>query len=180
MKGSSKLLVGLILSVLALGLIVPQATASIHYRRGIGIGVNNDDEGISFQRPGNYRATLMVVMYPLWYFVDGLDTYDTVTMTLTLQRYKMMTSGNLPVLFGDNCVLLPSLQGSSLQCTWSNVHLTQDEDGVTLDATLYLGLDVIVGPSDGIGLYHLTFDGIATAPGVIFEGHTFATLLVYA
>ena len=179
MRSSSKLLVGLILSALALGLIVPQATAGIHYRRAIGIAVDNNDpwnEGLSFQRPGNYHATLRLVVWPLWYYVDDLTTYDTVTMTLALRTYKMLSHGSLPILFGDNCA---SLQDGTLQCTWTNVHLSQDEDGVTLEANLYLGMDLIVGPDSGAGLYHLTLDAIATAPGVIFEGHTFVTLLVY-
>ena len=175
MRSSSKLLVGLILSALALGLIVPQATAGIHYRRGIGIGVENR-ETLSFQRPGNYHTTLRVGLWPLWYFVEDLDTYDTVTMTLTLHTYKMIGHGSLPILFGDNCV---TIQGNALQCTWRNVRLSQDEDGVTLDATLSLGLDIVVGADAGVGLYSLTLDGIASAPEVIFEGHTSAILLVY-
>jgi hypothetical protein len=176
MKTSSILLVGLIVSVLASAAIAPQAMAGVHYRRGMGIGVDND-QALSFQRPGDYHATLTVGVWPLWYYVEGLDTYDTVTMDLTLHTYKMISHGSLPILFGDNCV---SLQGGGLQCTWRNVHLSQDEDGVTLDATLHLGIDIVVGSDAGIGLYSLTFDGIATAPGVIFEGHTFVTLLVYS
>jgi len=174
MKRSSILLVGLILSVLASAAIAPQVTAGVHYRRAIGIGVDNDERW-SFQRPGDYHATLRVVVWPLWYFEEGLDTYDMVTMNLTLHTYKMISHGSLPILFGDNCA---TLQGGGLQCTWRNVHLSQDEDGVTLDATLYLGLDVVIGPA-GVGIYSLTIDAIAAAPGVIFEGHTFVTMLVY-
>jgi len=135
------------------------------------------DEGLSFQRPGNYHGTLSVTVWPLWYYVANLDTYDTVTMNLKLGKYMMISHGSLPVLSGGSCA---SLQDGTLQCTWSNVQLSQDENGVTLDATLYLELDVTVGPGAGIGFYQITLNGIATAPGVTFEGHTFATLVVYA
>jgi len=175
MKTLSILLVGLILSTLALAVIAPQATADVHYRRGIGIAAG-DGQVLSFQRPGDYHATIRIVVWPLWYYVEGLDTYDTVTMTVTVHTVRMIGHASMPILFGDNCA---SLQGGSLQCTWRNVHLSQDEDGITLDATLYLGMDIVVGSADGTGLYSLTFDGIATAPGVVFEGHSFVTFQVY-
>jgi hypothetical protein len=180
MKASSMLLVVLILAVPVLAMVAPQATAhNFHYRKGMGIRVDSE-QWLSFQRPGDYRMTLMVVVWPLWYFQEGLATYDTVTLNLTLHPYRLLAHGAAPILFGDNCEQIHNWDGNVLQCTWRNVHLSQDEDGITLDATLYLGIEVTVLPSTGTGLYLLEVDGIAAAPGLLFEGHTFAhSLLVY-
>jgi hypothetical protein len=184
MKDSSRLLVGLALSLLALAAIMPTATAG----RTMGIGVDNK-EGFSFQRPGTYHVTLRVVVWPLWYFVEDLDTYSKVTLNLTLHRVIVNGYGSQPIISSNNCASLPNSSplglvfpgapSGGLQCTWSNVHLSQDEDGVTLDATLYLQIDVVVSPDAAVGLYYLALDGMATAPGLSFEGDAFATMLVY-
>jgi hypothetical protein len=176
MKSSSMFLVGLILSVLALTAIVQQATALVYYRRGVGIRLDNDQQ-LMFQRPGEYHAVLRLVVWPLWYYQEDLTTYDTVTITLEMVPYRVVHS-YIPIIFGDRCTPLGGLKE---QCTWTNVHLSQDEDGVTLDATLYLSLDFLVGPADGLGIYFLKLDATASAAAgaIVFEGHTFGTVLVY-
>ena len=156
---------------------MPNAAAMIHYRRGIGLDANYN-EPIALQRPGEYHVVLRLVVWPLWYYQENLATYDTVTLNFALVPYKMIGHSSVPVIFGDHCT---SLAGGGQQCTWTNVHLSQDEDGVTLDATMTLGLDFVVGPADAMGTYRLELDAIATAAAgtITFEGHTFVAVFVY-
>jgi hypothetical protein len=169
-------LVGVILSVLALTTVVQQATALVYYRRGVGIRLASDSQ-LAFKRPGEYHAVLSLAVWPLWYYQEDLTTYDTVTIIVELVPYRVVHS-YIPIVFGDRCTSLTPLKE---KCTWTNVRLSQDEDGVTLDAVLDLGLDFLIGPADGLGIYFLKFDALASAAGgaIEFEGHTFATVYVY-
>ena len=175
MKDCYKLLAGVMLSALALGAIVPQATASIHYRAGIGVGA--DIREMSFKRPGRYHVGIHLFLLPLWYYEEGLATYDKVALNLTLSRYKTIGFGWLPDMeaSGPNCV--STLAG--VQCAWRNVRLSQDEDGITLYAGIEFAIDIMVGEDVAVGVYTLQLDAIAYAPEVTFEGNDFATMLVH-
>lgn len=178
MKDISRLFVGIALVLVVLGLAMPHAAAMIHYRRGIGLAANGN-ELIALERPGEYHVTLALVVWPLWYYQENLATYETVVLNLSLVSYQVSGHSSVPIIFGDRCTWL---EGGGQECTWTNVHLSQDEDGVTLDATLTLGLDFVVGSADGLGTYHLKLDAIATAAAgaITFEGHNFVTVYVYA
>lgn len=175
MKDISRIFIGIALVLVVLGLAMPHAAAMIHYRRGIGLAAN--EQPIVLQRPGEYHVMLRLVVWPLWYYQENLATYDSVTLTLMLIPLKLIGHSSVPVIFGDGCTWL---EGGRQQCTWTNVHLSQDEDGVTLDATLLLGIDFLVGSADGLGTYHLKLDATATAAAgtIIFEGHTFVAVFV--
>ena len=176
MKDISRIFIGIALVLVVLGLAMPHAAAMIHYRRGIGLAANGN-EPIVLERPGEYHVTLALVVWPLWYYQENLATYERPTLNFTLVPYQVSGHSSVPIIFGDRCTWL---EGGGQQCTWTNVHLSQDEDGVTLDATLLVGVDFMVGSADGLGTYHLKLDATATAAAgaIVFEGHTFVAVYV--
>ena len=176
MRRSGKLLlVGLLMLSVAFGLALPYAMA-IHSRRAIALGAF-PNRPIFLERPGEYNVELFLVLRPLWYYRENLNTYDTVKLNVTLTRYQTIGYGSIPIMFGDGaCRALP---GGGLQCTWTNVRLSQDEDGVTLDACVRVTTTFLVDARAAIGTYSLKFDAIATAPqDVTFEGHDFLAVYV--
>jgi hypothetical protein len=182
---SHRLLIGLVLTALAFGIALPHATA-FHYRLGIGLGIWDLDwseSPILLERPEPYADSrtyplgLALVLKPLWYYQEDLQTYDTVVAKLRVVQYGTTYGGVPRLLLPQNCVLL---QGNVWECTYRNVRLSQDEDGITLDAALRLDLDIIVDWTAAVGVYHLEVSVFATAgPEMTFGGYRFFAFQVY-
>ena len=186
MKRLYNLWIVLMLSVLALGGVLPYAQAHVVYNtRGITLDVRSaDGSSLSFKGPGRYHLTILVILYTPWWWAD-FDTYSSVTLNITLARYGIITYGQSPVLdTGGRCGTLDDQrQGwtpndGTQYCTWTNVHVSADEDGVTIGSALYLDVDLVVDSHTGGGVYWLRLDAAATGPEVWFEGHSFTAIRV--
>lgn len=153
------------------GFTLPYASAQYVHPRGILIFMSDQSITLLYNGPGEYSADLFLVIMPPWYFAD-VSTFDTVTLTLRLVTQESISCcyPNTPRTPID----APTLLTDTLQ--WSNVHLSQDENGATVGGVLYGTVTFLITGNTRPGYYFLYMNAQATSAGAIFLGFDYVAV----
>lgn len=161
-KNAKTVLIGMLVTAVALSALITPATAAFVHPRGIFITTYPQDILLMYWgRPGQYANTLALTIKPPWYFVSGLMGFSSVTLTLTLTGscYQCRPGENPPTLAG-------AYQGQ-LVVQLGAVTMQEANNGAVLLCPITFNID----SSTSRGYYMLFLSAEALASdGTIFLG----------
>jgi len=127
-----------------------------------------------FWAEGERTVQLIVIIMPPWYFVNGLTTFDTVTLTATLISTTLQRNTEPMQLLGGvpNVISLYGVRhsGTAVTFQWTNVVLGQDGYGAITGAYILCTVTFVINSLTATGYYRLILNAQATAGDVLFVG----------
>jgi hypothetical protein len=163
-KNTHTVLIGMLVTAVALSALITPATASFVHPNGILMAVYPQDIVVFGQAPGSYDKTLAVVIKPPWYFVPNLMGFTSVTLTLTLTASCYQCHQ-----YGGNPLLLSGANNGELVMQLGAVTMAEADNG----ALILVPITFIMDTSTGRGFYMLFLNAQAdAADGTTFKGWT--------